>query len=117
LVADRASVKPLAGGRGRKRLRTTVKQPNPAPQADHVITQVELPPYRGPRNPLDLVIVEIIFGRIFEVFHQMSQDAAAGAAPAGGDKPLQKKAHWVLMKKTLALRYSDTLLFHFYSLY
>jgi hypothetical protein len=32
------------------------------------MTQVELSPYHGPRNPLDLVTIEIIFGCIFEVF-------------------------------------------------
>jgi hypothetical protein len=82
-----------------------------------VIIQVELPPYRGPRSPVDLVTVEIFFGRIFEAFHRMSQAAAAGAAPAGGHKHVQKKAHRVLLKKTLALRYAITLLFHFCVLY
>jgi hypothetical protein len=75
-----------------------------------VITQVELPPYRGPHSPLDLVAVEIIFGRIFEAFCRMSHATGAGAAVAIEDKPLPKKPRWVLLKKTLALRYSDTFL-------
>jgi hypothetical protein len=33
---------------------------NPVPLADQVMTQVELPPYRGPRSPLDLVAIEIM---------------------------------------------------------
>jgi hypothetical protein len=34
--------------------------------ADQVI--IELPSYRGPRSPLDIVAVEHIFGRLFEAF-------------------------------------------------
>jgi hypothetical protein len=109
-VADRASVKPPAGRSGRKCPRAIIKQPNPVPQADQVITQIELLPYRGCRSPLDLVAVEIIFGCIFEAFCQMSEAAAAGAMPVSGDKPPQNKAHQVPLKKTLASRYSDTFL-------
>jgi hypothetical protein len=36
--------------------------------ADQVMTQIELPPYREPRRPLDLVTIEIIFGCLFETF-------------------------------------------------
>jgi hypothetical protein len=32
------------------------------------MSQVELPPSRGPRSTLDLVAIVIIFGRIFETF-------------------------------------------------
>jgi hypothetical protein len=56
--------------------------------------------------------VEIIFGHIFEPFCRMSQAAAANAAPIGGDKPSQKKACQVSLKKALALRYSATFLLH-----
>jgi hypothetical protein len=109
-VVDRTSVKPPAGGRGRKCICAAIKWPNPVPQADQVITQIELPPYYGPRSPLDLVAVEIICGRIFEAFHRMSH-----ATSAGGDKPPRKKAHRVLLKKNLAPRYSNTFLFHIVS--
>jgi hypothetical protein len=48
------------------------KRPLPAPRRnrplDQVMTQIELPPYSGPRSPLDVVVVEIVFGHIFEVF-------------------------------------------------
>jgi hypothetical protein len=33
-----------------------------------VMIQIELPPYRGPQRPLDLVAIEIVFGHLFEVF-------------------------------------------------
>jgi hypothetical protein len=33
---------------------------------DQVI--IELPPYRGPRRPQDIVVVEHLFGRLFEAF-------------------------------------------------
>jgi hypothetical protein len=41
----------------------------------------------------------------------MSQAAAAGAAPAADDKPLQKKPHQISLKKALPLRYLDILFF------
>jgi hypothetical protein len=86
-VTDQASVKPPTSRRNQKCPCTAVKRPNPVPQADQVITQVELPPYCGPHNPLDLVIVEIIFGCIFQAFCRISQVAATGATPTIGDKP------------------------------
>jgi hypothetical protein len=36
--------------------------------AYQVMTQIELPPYRGPRSPLDLVAIDIIFEHLFEAF-------------------------------------------------
>jgi hypothetical protein len=39
--------------------------------SDQVI--IELPPYCGPRSPLDLIAVEFIFGFLFEVFRHTSQ--------------------------------------------
>jgi hypothetical protein len=56
------------GGRGQRHSPSTAKRPNPVPQAAQVMTQVKLPPCRGPRSPLDLVAIKIIFGRIFEAF-------------------------------------------------
>jgi hypothetical protein len=47
------------------------KRPPSAPKRnrslDQVMTQIEIPLYCGPRSPLDLVAIEIVFGRIFEV--------------------------------------------------
>jgi hypothetical protein len=41
---------------------------------------IELPPYRGPQNPLDLAVVEHISGRLFEVFRHVSQAARTGTS-------------------------------------
>jgi hypothetical protein len=38
------------------------------PSSDQVMIQIELPPYHGPHSPLDLVSIEIIFGRLFKAF-------------------------------------------------
>jgi hypothetical protein len=46
----------------------TLKCKQSKPPPDQVMTQIELPPYHGPRSPLDLVAVEIIFGHLFEAF-------------------------------------------------
>jgi hypothetical protein len=37
---------------------------------DQVI--IELPPYHGPRSPLDIVVVEHLFWRLFEAFRHIS---------------------------------------------
>jgi hypothetical protein len=98
---------PPARGRGRKRPPILMKRSILVPHVDKVMTQVELPPFRGPRSPLDLVAIEIIFGCIFEAFRQMSPAAAAGAKPADDDKSLLKRRHQVMMaKKMQAPRYS-----------
>jgi hypothetical protein len=49
---------------------------------DQVI--IELPPYRGPRNPLDIVAVEHLFGCLFEAFQHISH-ATRIDAPVGDD--------------------------------
>jgi hypothetical protein len=89
-------VNPSAGRHGRKRPPPTTRRNRPIPQINHVLTQVELPLYRRPHNPLDLVAIEIIFGRIFVVFRQISQTVAADH-----DKPKKKMCHLPL-KKMLA---------------
>jgi hypothetical protein len=79
-IADRAtSIVPPANGRGHKCLRTAIRQNQPLPLADQVMSQTELPPYRGPRNLLDSVVVEIIFGCLFEAFRRISQVVAAAS--------------------------------------
>jgi hypothetical protein len=68
-IADQvASSAPSAGGQKQK-------CPPPVPNcksikssADQVMIQIELPPYHGPRHPLDLVALEIVLGSLFEVF-------------------------------------------------
>jgi hypothetical protein len=54
------------------------------------MTQIELPTYRGHRNPLDLVVVELIFGHLFEAFRHTSHVVAAGTL-AGDDTRPQKR--------------------------
>jgi hypothetical protein len=75
----------------------------PILQVDQVMTQVELSPYRGPRNPLDLVTIEIIFECIFEVFQHISQAAATGAAVTNDDRP-QKRLRQPPLRKVLSPR-------------
>jgi hypothetical protein len=53
---------------GQKHLHPATRRSNLVPQADQVMTQAKLPPYHGHRSPLDVVPIEIIFGRIFEAF-------------------------------------------------
>jgi hypothetical protein len=69
-----------------------VKWSDPGLRVDQVITQVKLPPYHGPRSPLDLVASEIVFRCIFEAFHQMSQDGSAAIESTDDAKPAQKRA-------------------------
>jgi hypothetical protein len=56
------------GADRRKRLRLATKRFDPGHRADQVMIQVELPPYRRPHSPLDLVASYIIFRRMFEAF-------------------------------------------------
>jgi hypothetical protein len=72
--------------------------------------QVELPPCRGPRSPLDLVVIKIIFGHIFEGFQQISQVAAAGAMSVDDNKSL-KRFCWPPLKKALVPKYSCIIFF------
>jgi hypothetical protein len=71
--------------------------------------QIELPPYCGPHSPLDLVVVEIIFGHLFEAFQRISQDAGTGTS-VGIDTPPQKKMCHPPLKKILVPRYRRTYL-------
>jgi hypothetical protein len=56
---------PPSGKRGQKHPPPATRRSKPL---DQVMTQIELPPYRGSRSPLDVVAIEIIFRHIFEVF-------------------------------------------------
>jgi hypothetical protein len=47
------------------------------------MTQIELPPYRRSRSPLDLVVVEIIIGCLFKAFRHASQAAGPGTSAEG----------------------------------
>jgi hypothetical protein len=56
-----ASIVPSASEHGCKHSTTIVRRNQPLPSADQVMSQIELPPYRRSRSPLDLIVVEIIF--------------------------------------------------------
>jgi hypothetical protein len=68
-ATDRAAPgAPSAGGHKQKRPPIIPKHKQTKTLVDQVMTQIELPSYRGPRSPLNLVAIEIIFGRLFEAF-------------------------------------------------
>jgi hypothetical protein len=103
-VVDRAApVVPLTGGRGHKCPPPAIRRNQPLPSADQVMTQVELPPYHRPRNPLDVIIVEIIFGCLFEAFQHISQAVVAGASTDDSTRP-QKKVCQPSLRKLLVPR-------------
>jgi hypothetical protein len=109
-VADRpTSTDALVGGRRRKRPLLVPKQKQALPSADQVMIQIKLPPYRGPRSPLDLVVVEIIFGRIFEDFRHISQATGTGTSTGGVIQPQKKMCH-PFLKKILVPRKRQTYL-------
>jgi hypothetical protein len=55
-----------------------------------MMTQIELPPYREPRSPLDLVAIEVAFGRKFEVFRHITQAVPARIMATEDDRPQKK---------------------------
>jgi hypothetical protein len=65
-------VAPFTSGQKQKRLLPLPKRKLSKPSADQVMTQIDLPPYHGPRSPLDLIPIEIIFGHLFETFQRAS---------------------------------------------
>jgi hypothetical protein len=83
-------VVPSAGGRGRKRPPPATRWNKPIPQTNQVMTHIELPPYHRPHSPLDLVVIKIIFGRIFEAFQHISQAATTSATADDNGRPPKK---------------------------
>jgi hypothetical protein len=70
-----------------------------------VTTQIKLPLYHKPRSPLGLVVVEIIFGRLFEAFRHASYGVGAGAGTlVGGTAQPMKKTREVPLKSVLVPR-------------
>jgi hypothetical protein len=55
------------------------------------MTQLEIPPYRRPRSPLDLVAVENIFGHLFKAFQYASRAAGTGTLAGDDSQPLKKR--------------------------
>jgi hypothetical protein len=108
---DQVLIVPPSSRCGRKCLHSGTRRSNPVPPVDQVMIQVELPPYGGPHSPLESVALEVIFGRIFEAFQQISQAAATSDASADDNKPL-KRFCWSSLKKALVPRYLDILFLH-----
>jgi hypothetical protein len=85
-----ASTAPPIGGRRHKRPPPAPKRKQALSSIDQVMTQIDLPSYHGPHSLLDLVAIEIIFGRIFEAFQRISQATCTGTS-ASNDIPPRKK--------------------------
>jgi hypothetical protein len=68
-ITDRvASTAPPVGEHRNKCPPPVLKQKCALTSSGQVMTQIELPPYGRPCSPLELVAIEIIFGRLFEAF-------------------------------------------------
>jgi hypothetical protein len=103
-ITDRvASPTPPVGRRRHTRLPPVPKWEHALTSSDQVMIQIELPPNHGPRSPLDLVTIEIIFGCLFEVFQHVSQDAGTGTS-TDIDNPPKKKTRQPSLKKILVPR-------------
>jgi hypothetical protein len=98
-TADRAiSTAPSGSGQKKKHVVLGTMRKQDKATDDQVI--IELPPYRGPQSPLDIVTVEHIFGRLFEAFRHISQAVRIDAS-AGDDAQPSKRAHAPSLKNCL----------------
>jgi hypothetical protein len=90
-VADRAAStnRSVSGCRCKHPL-PIPKQKQAISSVDQVMSQIELPPYRGPRSPLDLIAVEIIFRRLFETFRRISHAIGTGTLADDDIQPRKK---------------------------
>jgi hypothetical protein len=95
------SAAPLSGGQKRKRIRLASKCKTTT-SSDQVIT--ELPSYHGSRSRLNLVSVNLAFGRLFEAFQHISQ-AIGIDATAGADTQPAKKTRAPSMRRIFVPRY------------
>jgi hypothetical protein len=95
------SAAPLSGGQKRKRIILASKRKTTT-SSYQVIT--ELPFYHRSRNRLNLVSVNLAFGRLFEAFQHISQ-AIRTDATAGADTQPAKKSRAPSMRRILAPKY------------
>jgi hypothetical protein len=102
-----ASTAPSGGGQKKKRVMLGTKHKQDKVAADRVV--IELLPYRGSRSPLDIVVVEHIFGRLLEAFRHISQ-AARTDTFVGDDAQPSKRARAPSLKRLLVPKYVITLL-------
>jgi hypothetical protein len=102
LIADQSVfAAPLGGGQKRKRIILAPKCKTTT-SSDQVIT--ELPSYHGSRNRLNLVAVNLAFGRLFEAFQHVSQ-AIRTDTTARADTQPAKKPRAPSMIRILAPKY------------
>jgi hypothetical protein len=85
---------------------------SPARYSKVVYGGIGLSPYYRPQSSLDIVVVEHLFGRLFEAFQQISQ-AVRTDAPAGDDAQPSKRARAPSLKKLLVHKYVTALLTYF----
>jgi hypothetical protein len=95
------SAAPLSGSQKRKHVRLVSKCKTTI-SSDQVIT--EPPSYHGFPNRLNLVLVNLTFGRLFEAFQHISQ-AIRTDATAGADTQPAKKTRAPSMRRILAPRH------------
>jgi hypothetical protein len=95
------SATPLSGGQKRKCIMLASKRKTTA-SSDQVIT--ELPSYHGSRNQLNLVSVNLAFGRLFEAFQHISQAIGTDATVVADTQPA-KKTRAPSMRRILTPRY------------
>jgi hypothetical protein len=95
------SATPLSGGQKRKHIRLASKRMTTT-SSNQVIT--ELPFYHGSRNRLNLVSVNLAFGRMFEAFQHISQ-AIRTDATARADTQPAKTPRAQSMRRILAPKY------------
>jgi hypothetical protein len=95
------SAAPLSGGQKWKCIMLASKCKTTT-SSDQMIT--ELPSYHGSRNRLNLVSVNLAFGRLFEAFQHISQ-AIKTDATARADTQPAKKPRAPSMKRILAPKY------------
>jgi hypothetical protein len=100
-VDQPVSAAPLSGGQKRKCIMHASKRKTTT-SSDQMIT--ELPSYHGSRNQLNLVSVNLTFGRLFEAFQHISQ-AIRTDATAGADTQPAKKTRAPSMRRILMPKY------------
>jgi hypothetical protein len=107
-AADQAiPTTPSGGGQKKKCVVLGTKRKHNKAVDDQVI--IELPSYHGRRSPLDIVVVEHLFGHFFEACRHISQ-AVRTNAPAEDDAQPSKRARAPSLKKLLVPKYVTALL-------
>jgi hypothetical protein len=110
-TADQAvPTTPSSGGQKKKCVVLGTKRKHDKVADDQVI--IELPLYRGSQSPLDIVVVEHIFGRLFEAFRHISQVVKTDT-PTGDDAQPSKRARALSLKKLLVPKYVTALIAYY----